>query len=339
MDTARAVRKTTLAFFAAGASLFLAAAVRADTLSFTSTPASNAVAQMSRRYGVSIVFRSAVNSRKPVTFSVDNADTPDGRVQAINDLANALDMDFQKVYIVSKIEPGTSVPEVRIDNDGPILFPATKVSAREAIQTIAGVDGAVTQISGAVKGNVMFPSRRTTAAAAAATVARQTGTVWHAYYGFFKRGEEPARLKGDVVGRDINGNPITALPLVTFRNQVSRPAPVTEGTPTPGSPSGIGQGFSPYGYPGYSPYGFDPGSPSYGYTGYGSPYGFSGFGYPAPDGGVAYPGFNYSPGTGAEPVTPGVNAPGLFPPGSNVTTVPNNNITILPDFPFTGGGY
>jgi hypothetical protein len=338
METARAGQKTALAFFAAGVSLFLTAAVQADTLTFTRTPASNAVAEISRRYGVNIIFRSAVNSSKPVTFSVDNADTPDGRVQAINDLANALDMDFQKVFIVSRIEPGTSVPEVKIDNDGPIVFPTTKVSAREAIQTIAGVDGAVTQISGAVKGSVVFPSRRMTAARAAATVARQTETVWRAYYGFFKRGEEPARLKGDVVGRDINGNPITALPLVTFRNQISAPttglasdggtlAPGDTFVPSTGNVPGFG--FSPYGDPGYGSYGND----------YGSPYGYGGFGYPAPDGGVAYPGFNYSPGMGAGPVMPGVNAPGLFPPGSNVTTVPNSGITILPDFPFTGGGY
>lgn len=340
MDATRTAQKTTLAFFAAGVGLFLAAAVRADTLTFTRTPASNAVAEMSRRYGVSIVFRSAVNSSKPVTFSVDNADTPDGRVQAMNDLGNALDMDFQKVFIVSKAEPGTNVPEVKIDNDGPIVFPATKVPVREAIQTIAGVDGAVTQISGAVKGSVVFPSRRTTAQAAAATVARQTETVWRAYYGFFKRGAEPARLKGDVVDRDINGDPITALPLVTFRNQPAMPPPLDGGalartgsavTAVPDTGTGFVPGF------GFSPYGYDYGSP-YGYD-YGSPYGYGGFGYPAPNGGVAYPGMDYSPGFGAEPVMPGINAPGFFPPGSAVTTVPNANTTILPYYPFTGGGY
>ena len=336
MNTAYTAKKAIFAFFAAGAGLFLAAAVRADTLTFSGAPASNAVAEMSRRYGVSIVFRSAVNSSKPVTFSVENADTPDGRVQAINDLANALDMDFQKVFVVSKAAPGTSVPEVKIDNDGPIVFPTTKVGAREAIKTIAGVDGALTQISGAVTGTVVFPSRRTTAAAAAAAVARQTGTVWHAYYGFFKRGEEPARLKGDVIGRDINGNPITALPLVTFRNQISTPAPVTGGAPTTeetpvlGGPSatsvpdvstdfGPDLGFSPYGYPGLGPFGY------------------GGFGYPAPDGGVAYPGLDYTPGQGVAPVVPGTNAPGFFPPGAPVTTVPNGN-PVLPDFPVMGNG-
>ncbi len=330
MDTARAVQKMTLAFFAAGAGLSLTSAVRADTLTFTNTPVSNAVAQMSRRYGVSIVFRSVVNSSRPVTFSVDNADTPDGRVQAMNELANALDMDFQKVFVVSRIAPGTSVPEIKIDNDGLIVFPTTKVSAREAIKTIAGVDGALAQISGAVEGSVMFPSRRMTAAPAAATVAKQTGTVWRAYYGFFKRGEQPARLKGDVVDRDINGNPITALPLVTFRNPVAAPATVAAGAggspPTPNA--GPGYGFSPYGYPGYNPYGYD----------YGNPYGYGGFGYPTPNGGMAYPGMDYTPGLGAAPVMPGMNAPGLFPPGSTVTSVPTTNVGVLPDFPYMGGG-
>ena len=345
MDTAHTTQyrtqKAALALFAAGASLFLTVSVRADTLSFTSAPASNAVAEMSRRYGVSIVFRSAVNGSKPVTFSVDNADTPDGRVQAMNDLANALGMDFQKVFVVSKIDPGTTAPEVKIDDDSPIVFPSTRVPAREAIQTIAGVDGAVTQISGAITGSVVFPNRRMTAMTAAAAVAKQTGTVWHAYYGFFKRGEEPERLKGDVVGRDINGNPITALPLVTFRNRISTPAPITglvpggeaqpaEGisvTTVPDTGTGFvpSFGFSPFGDAGFSPYG--------------NPYGYGGFGYTAPDGGIAYPGMNYSPGLGMEPVVPGVNAPGIFPPGSNVTSLPNNNTTILPDFPFTGGGY
>ena len=332
--------KAALVLLAAGAGLFLATAVRAAPLVFASTPASNAVAQMSRRYGVSIVFRGVVNSSKPVTFTVDNPDTPDGRVQAMNDLGNALDMDFQKVFVVSKIDPGTSVPEVKVDNDGPIVFPTMKVGARDAIKTIAGVDGALAQISRLIEGDVVFPSRRMTASSAAAAVAKQTGTVWRAYYGFYKRGAEPARLKGDVVDRDINGNEITALPLVSFRNQISTPAPISgaqvNGTTPPlngpnvisigefNSGFGLDFGFSPFGYPGFSPYG------------YGDPYGYNGFGYAAPNGGVAYPGVAYTPGQGAAPVMPGVNAPGLFPPNSTVTTVPNGG--VLPDFPIMGGG-
>ena len=341
MDTARTAQKTILAFFAAGAGLFLATAVRADSLTFTSTPASNAVAQMSKRYGVSIVFRGTVNSAKPVTFNVDDADTPDGRVQAMNDLGNALGMDFQKVFIVSKIDPGTSVPEVKIDSNGPIVFPTTRVAARDAIKAIAGVDGALAQISRVIDGNVTFPSRRMTAAAAAAVVAKQTHTVWRAYYGFYKHGEEPARLQGDVVDRDINGNPVMASPLVTYRNQISTPAPlsnvqVSGDLPMPTFGNSVTSvadvntdfSFSPYGFPGSSPFGFD----------YGNPFGYGGFGYPAPGGGIAAPGTVFTPGGGVAPVVPGGNAPGFLPPGSTVTSTPGNSTTILPDFPIMGGG-
>ncbi len=341
MDTARTTRKTTLALLAAGASLFPTMAVQADALTFTGMPASNAVSQMSRRYGVSIVFRGTVNSATPVTFTVEDADTPDGRVQAMNDLGNALGMDFQKVFIVSKIDPGTTVPEVKVDSNGPIVFPTNRVAARDAIKAIAGVDGALAQISRVIEGDVVFPSRRMTAATAAAVVAKQTRTVWHAYYGFYKRGQEPARLKGEVVDTDINGNPVTAGPLVTYRNQLSTPAPLSDiavngdlPVSTPGNSfnvvtnSGADFGFSPYGNFGFDPYGY----------GSGSPYGPGGYGYPLPGGGVAYPGTDYTPGQGAAPVVPGVNAPGFTSPGATVTTAPNNNTTILPDFPVMGGG-
>ena len=166
---------------------------------------------------------------------------------------------------------------------------------------LQGVDGALTQISREIQGNVVFSSRRQTASSAAAAVAKQTGTVWHAYYGFYKRGEEPARLKGDVVDHDINGNPVTALPLVSFRNTISTPAPISGvqiggntlalGGPSVTSVSDIGVPVvpdfgSPFGYG--SPYGYD----------YGNPYASNGFGYTTPNGGVAFPGFDYTPGSG-----------------------------------------
>ena len=66
-----------------------AGAVHADTLSFTNVAAGSAAAAMSKRYGVTIVFRGSVNTGQPVTFSVDNPDTPDGRLQAVSSLASA----------------------------------------------------------------------------------------------------------------------------------------------------------------------------------------------------------------------------------------------------------
>ena len=76
----------------------MAPAARADTLDLHQYAGQQAVAEMSRRYGVSIVFRSAVNSSRPVTFSVDDAGHAGRPPPGDERLANALDMDFQKVY-------------------------------------------------------------------------------------------------------------------------------------------------------------------------------------------------------------------------------------------------
>ncbi len=287
-------------------------AVRAETLSFTNVPASNAVAEMSRRLGVSIVFRGVAASTQPVTFSVDDVETAGGRLAAVSELANALHLDFQKVYVVSKIDPGTSVPEIKIDSDVPIIFPATKMSAREAIQTVAAVDAAMAQIGGAVEGDVVLPSRQMRAAAAAATISKQTGTVWKAYYGLFLPGQGPARLGGQVLDRTADGQPITVLPLLTYRNTISRPAPLNSALPA--SPSSFpdgpdvtsiantgafaGQGYgSPFDYGGM-------------YGGYG-PYGYG-------NGGFVYPGAVYTPGSGVTQAIPGYNSPGGILPVQGV---------------------
>lgn len=307
-----------LALASVGVAL-LTASVRADTLNLTDVSAANAAAQMSKRYGITVVYRSPVTGRR-VTLSAEDPDTPAGRVQAVNDLANSLGMDFQKVYVVSKVDSGAAVPEVAVDTDAPVVFPALKTSARDAIKLVAGVDGAEAQISDAITGDVTFPSRRMTVSKAAALISKQTGTVWKAYYGLFKPGDGPARLQGNVVGKTTDGQPITAVPLITFRNQPVAPAapiiPYAPGTaplPTgpdvtaiPSSGSYATNGFSPYGY---SPFGdgFDP---------YGGGYSqYNGFGYTAPDGGTAYPGYVYTPGSGVDPAIPGYNAPGYNSPG------------------------
>jgi len=326
MTTKRRVRDTAVVLLAAGSCLLSLRAVRAETLSFTNAPASNAVAEMSRRLGVSIVFRGVAASAQPVTFSVDDVETAGGRLAAVSELANALHLDFQKVYVVSKIDPGTTVPEVKIDSDAPIVFPSTKMSAREAIQTVAAVDGAMAQIGGAIKGDVILPRRQMRAAEAAATIAKQTGTVWKAYYGLFLPGQGPARLGGQVLDRTADGQPITVLPLLTFRNTISRPAPLNGALPP--SPSSFPDGpdvtsiantgaFSGQGYG--SP--FDYGGMYGGYGGY-SPYGYG-------NGGFVYPGAVYTPGSGVTQAIPGYNSPGGILPvqGTPLPANPGNGST------------
>lgn len=339
MTTQRPLRTAAVLLLAAGSCLLPLRAVRAETLSFTNTPASNAVAEMSRRLGVSIVFRGVAASTQPVTFSVDDVETSGGRLAAVSELANALHLDFQKVYVVSKIDPGTSVPEIKVDSDVPIIFPSTRVSAREAIQTVAAVDGAMAQISGAVEGDVILPSRQMRAAAAATTIAKQTGTVWKAYYGLFLPGQGPSRLGGQVLDRTADGQPITVLPLLTFRNTISRPAPISGGLPpAPSSfPDGPDvtstantNGFDGSGY-GSSP--FDYGGMYGGYGGY-SPYGYDS------SGGFIYPGAVYTPGSGITAAVPGYNSPGYGYPGGLLPTqgVPTQTNPAGGPTPTTGTG-
>lgn len=332
MKTARILQQTlrTLAVASVGI-LWATTAAQADTLTFTNSSPRSAAAEMSRRYGVTIVFKSIVNAGTPVTFSVDNPDTPEGRLQAISNLANATGMDFQKVYVVSKVSAGTTIPEVKIDSDGPIVFTSTTLPARDAIQTVAAVDNALVQISDAVSGDVTLPDTHLNAMAAAAVIAKQTGTVWKAYYGLYRRGETPPRFAGTVLDRTADGQPILQLPLLTYRNPTSHTVPLNSGANAvvgPIAPLSNGpdvltvQDTSLSVYPdlGFGPYGYNP----YG-NGY-NPYANGGFGYLAPDGSVAAPGMVYTPGAGATPVVPGVNAPGV-----NAATGPNGTTVLLPN--------
>ncbi len=324
MNTARTFSKTAsqIALASMGIAL-LAAGVRADTLNLTNVSAANAATQMSKRYGISVVYRGSVTG-KVVTLSAENPDTPAGRVQAVNDLANALGMDFQKVYVVSKVDAGAAVPDVAVDTNAPVVFPALKTPARDAIKLVAGVDGADAQISDAITGDVTFPTRRMTVSKAAALIAAQTGTVWKAYYGLFRPGEGPARLQGSVVGSTTGGQPITVFPLITFRKPpvaaASSATPTAPGTaPLPTGPDvSTIPNTTAYPLDGFSPYGYSPFGD--GFNPYGGGYGqYNGFGYSAPGGGTAYPGYVYTPGAGVDPAVPGYNAPGYgyFGPGGD----------------------
>ena len=313
------------AVLAAGVSFALLPA-QADTLTFTNASASSVATAMNKRYGVTIVFRGSINKNQPVTFSVDDPDTPGGRLAAVSSLAGALGVDFQKVYVVSKVDPGAAVPSIPLDSNGPVVFQDTRVPVREAIQTVAAVDNALTQISPAVDGTVVFSDTHLTAVDAAASIAKQTGTEWKAYYGLFKRSETPARLSGVVVDQTTTGQPITELPLLSYRQTRSVTVPLHSGqdavvgpfAPLSGSPDVAS-------VPSTDVSGFDQFS-------YGDPYGYTNpYGYMGPNGSFATPGTVYIPGVGTSPVVPGVNAP-----PANAAAGTNGTATSVPVFP---GGY
>ncbi len=339
MNTKRRMIGVTAALLAAGASFASLSPARADTLAFTNAPASEAAAVMSKRLGVTIVFQGSISKSLPVTFSVDDPDSPGGRLQAVSNLATALDADFQKVYVVSKVDPGAAVPPVPLDSNGPVVFRTTRVPVRQAIQEIAAVDSAVTQISGAVSGSVVFPDTHLSASDAAAVIAKQTGTEWKAYYGLFKRGEAPDRLNGIVLDRTAGGQAIKEQPLLSYRSS----APVT--VPLHSGQDAV---VGPFALPGTNPNVGSVANTNFGFAdggfGFGDPYGYASpygpYGYAGPDGGFATPGAVYTPGVGVSPAVPGVNAP-----PTNATAGPSGQ-AILPGFPYMGsvgstpvGGY
>lgn len=344
METKRMITRVSLAVLTGGLFCFCAASGRAEDLTFTNTPVGNVIAQMSRQYGVTVVLRSAVNVNQPISFSVQDADGPAGRLEAINDLANALGMDFQKVYVVSKVDTAATVPDVKVDSNAYVVFPSTKIAAREAIQTVASVDNAISQISGAITGDVLLPSRRMSASSAANLIAKQTGTGWKAYYGMFKRGQGPARLEGTVVGRTNGGQAMTVLPLLTFGTTGSTPAPISSfGTaqlngqnPVSGLNVTTVPNDSAVTYPDFGSFGYNP-------FGYGSPYGYinpysSPFGsvYTTAGSGSATLGTVSTSGTvstlgsGVTPTAPGVNSPtGTIAPGTGAVTAPTVGTTTI----------
>lgn len=296
----------TAAVLAAGLSLaFLPAAHAQDTtLTFTNASARNAAAVMSKRFGVTIVFRGSINPSQPVTFSVDNPDTDGGRLQAISSLATALNVDFQKVYVVSKADTSAAVPLVPLDSNGPIVFSSAHVPVRDAIQTVAAVDNAITQINSAITGDVTLPSTRLTASEAAAAIAKQTRTEWKAYYGMYKRGEEPARFGGMMIGETNNGQAITVQPLLTYRSAAPVTVPVYGQQNAVGGPLGTLSGTEGIATVPNASLGIDPnaGFGGFGY-GYGDPYGYTNpygaYGYAPPTGSPAMPGTVYAPGAGS----------------------------------------
>ena len=332
MNTKRRIIGITAAVLAAGASWASLPPVHADTLTFTNAPASEAAAAIGKRLGVTIVFRGSVSKSLPVTFSVDNPDSPGGRLEAVSDLATALDADFQKVYVVSKVDPGAAIPAVPLDSNGPVVFRSTLVPARQAIQAVAAVDSAVTQISSSVDGSITFSSTTLSASEAAAAIAKQTGTEWKAYYGLFKRGEAPARLNGIVVDRTADGQPITVQPLLSYRSSAPVMVPLH---------SGRDAVVGSFALPGTNPDVASVANTNFGFAdgfGLGDPYGYASpygpYGYAGPDGSFA------TPGAGVSPVVPGANAP-----PANATSGSGGQ-AILPGFPYTGsvgstpvGGY
>lgn len=229
---------------------------QSGTLDFVNAPVTDVVSQFHDKFGANIVLKNGISPYQTVSLSVDDPNNTGARLQMVNDLANALNADFSKVFVVSRIPDDTAVTVPVLDSNGaPVVFKSTSVPAEDAIRAIAGVDGASVQLYSHIEGNVNLSSTRLTAGEAAREVAAQTHTQWKAFYAVTPNLHGMA-AGGRVIDHTASGSPIIELPLTTYRVAKEPPAPPV--TPQPGALTGRGSGVTPqYVIPGaqdYNPY-------------------------------------------------------------------------------------
>ena len=329
----------------AAAVLALVGPAVADPVSYDQVPLSNIVAQLGQQYGVNIVLKGnlATDSSRPTTLHVGDPGTTPTRLQAINALANAAGVDFQKGFVVSKMATDDVTPPVKIDSNGYVVFKDKTVPARDAIAEVATTDNATIQVSDDVTGDVTFSKMTLRTSEAAAEIAQQTHTRWRAYYALTPRS---MGLRGKVVDHNNGGQAIVELPFTYYGSK--EPPAAASSTGADGAPAGtpqnpglnagnpVGYGpvagganvapysyVSPFGYGqmpftygnGYSAdsfgnpyqtqYGYF-GAPNGGYGGYGNNFGGYGSGY------GGYGGVSVLPGNGGYGPFGGYGAPVTF---------------------------
>ena len=173
----------------------------------------SAAAQLESKYG--IVLRLENSPAMRVNIDLDEADAPGSRLEAVNALANELDVDFTKVYLVTK-EAGTSSVQVRVDSTATLPFAKTTLAVRDAIERVAAADDATADIADDVIGTVTLSRTTLSASDAAVEIASRTHTRWVTEYVLSPRGQNPASGGGTVVGYTNGGSPIVEMSFVRY---------------------------------------------------------------------------------------------------------------------------
>jgi hypothetical protein len=188
------------------------AARAAGTLDIYASRAPVAAAQVAEKYGVNIELRGEF--RRRVTFHVGDADSPGARLDAVNTLANALNADFVKMYVVTKSD-GDAPVQALVDATARIPFTQTSLSAPEAIARIADADYALARIDGVLDGSVTLSASKLTVAQAMTEIAAQTHTAWKTVYILTPRGAQLA-VDQTVIGRTASGAPILQMAKIIY---------------------------------------------------------------------------------------------------------------------------
>jgi len=199
------------------AMLYAPAHVAADSLSFNSTPVSEAVSRIDKTFDVTLELGRGIDLRRNVTFTVDNLKGPGALLDAVNSLANAVNADYRKVFVISKVAGDAKPSDPVIDaSDAPVVFNIRTMPAAKAIAVVAGVDSATAQMPPSLDTPVTFSGLSLTAEEAARQIARQTHTEWKIEYALTPHTAQ-GTLPGKIIGYTGAGRPIVEMPDLTFR--------------------------------------------------------------------------------------------------------------------------
>ena len=197
-------------------SILTSVSAKAETLQYNREPLGNAVAGLSKKLGVTFVIKKGINTRSLVTLNLDDTNADTSRLLAASQLANSVDGDYQKVFVVSKEDSAEDIPAPQIDTNGSITFPSTSVPAQTALQDIANADFAAVRGSANLIGDVTFTSKVITVSQAASEFAAQTHTRWKAFYAIVPKGAAGNQFGSKIIGHTAEGRPIYQLPIAVW---------------------------------------------------------------------------------------------------------------------------
>lgn len=217
----------------AGVSLLFAThgSAAADSLDFKATPLSDAIARIDQAFNVTLDLKGGINPRRTVTFSVANIQDDGALLETVNSLANAINADYRKQFVIIQITDGSKPIDPVIDAaDAPVVFDSETQSAAKAIAVVAGVDDASSVIPPHLLGSVTFTGKNLTAREAARQIAQQTHSEWKTAFVLTPHTDRSSPA-GKVIGYTPGGRPIIEMQTITFRK--TKPAAADSSGQTP----------------------------------------------------------------------------------------------------------
>jgi hypothetical protein len=210
---------------------------KADTLQFDKAPVTDVIAKLDSTFAVTIVLKGDISPQTPVTLDIDDTAASNAVLDAVNQLSNATNSDFQKSFVIRKIADSEQAPPVQINTKASAAFPDNDdytVDVHDAIQQVAALDGATVEVTDPIsETNVSLSDLDLPVADAANQIAQKTHTEWEAIYTLTPRSAVPT-IEGKVVDRTNEGQPIIEEPFSWY--EAPQKPEVVAATDTDGKP-------------------------------------------------------------------------------------------------------